>query len=116
MNKIIETNKNVATSAAYMEAGRIANNQISKALSKKLPMLLRGYVDTCYGKLIISNIANIAIEKFRPEDAKLQTLSKAMMVQAYQDVLREFDIESMIEELLENPQIKRATKMLGEQE
>lgn len=116
MDKIIETNKNVATSAAYMEAGRIANNQIAKALGKKLPMMLRGYADTCYGKLVISNIANIAIEKFRPEDVKLQSLSKAMMVQAYQEVLREFDIEGLIEELLESPQIKRATKMLGEQE
>ena len=116
MNKIIEINKNVATSAGYMEAGRIANNQIAKALSKKLPMMLRGYADTCYGKLVISNIANIAIEKFRPDDKNLQTLSKAMMVQAYQDVLREFDIEGMIEELLETPQIKRATKMIGDQE
>ena len=41
MDKIIETNKNLATSAAYMEAGRIANNQIAKALGKKLPMMLR---------------------------------------------------------------------------
>lgn len=113
-NKILDTNKAVATSAAFMEAGRLANNQVAKLVAKKAPLMVRGYVETSYGKVVIANLLNIAVEKFRPGDEKLEKLSKAMMVQAYQAVLQDFDIEGILEELFENTQIKRATKMLDQ--
>lgn len=113
-NNILDTNKAVATSAAFMEAGRIANNQVAKLIAKKAPLMVKGYVETSYGKVVIANMINIAVEKFRPGDAKLEKLSKAMMVQAYQAVMQDFDIEGMIEELFNNPQIKRATNLIDQ--
>lgn len=108
MSQIITKNVNVATTAAVLEAGRIANNQITKVISKKAPIMVRGYVDTPLGKLVMANLANMAAQHFRPDDTRLLKLTDAMMVQAYQEVIQDFDIEGMIESLLDNKNIKQA--------
>jgi hypothetical protein len=112
INAIIDKNKQTATSAAFMEAGRIANNQVAKVAAKQLPVMVRGYADTAVGKLLLANIANFAATKLRPNDQRLGKLTGAMMVQAYQEVLADFDIEAMIEDMLDNSSIKKALKTL----
>lgn len=104
---LIGNNKHYAVSGAYLEGGRIANNQIAKLLAKKAPMMVRGYIDTPIGKLVIANLAKMAIDHFRPEPA-LRELAGAMMAKAYQEVLEDFDIEGMIEELVSDPKVKSA--------
>lgn len=104
----VHRNKSSATTAAFMEAGRIANNQVAKLASKHLPMMLRGYADSAAGRLIIANIADFAIREMRPNDEKLHQLTKAMMVQSYQALYAELDIEKIIDDLLSESGIKRA--------
>lgn len=110
IDQVIDKNKQTAVSAAFMEAGRIANNQVAKIASKQLPVMLRGYADTALGKLVLANAANFAAQKLRPQDQRLGKLTGAMMVQAYQELYADFDIEQMIEDLLENSTIKKALK------
>lgn len=115
MNKIeqvVDTNKKAITSAAFLEAGYIANKQMSKVLSKKLPMMVRGYADTPAGRLVVANLAVMLVQHFRPDNKQLVRLTSAMQTQAYGELIRELDIDGMIDELLENGSIKRAMKTL----
>ena len=112
LNALIEINKTSAASAAYMEAGHIANKQLGKVMSKQLPMMVRGYADTPLGHLIMANLAVLAIDHFRPDQRQLRRLAQAMQVQAYQELLQELDIDGMIDDLLDNGGIKRALAKL----
>lgn len=112
IDTIIDKNKQTAVSAAFMEAGRIANNQVAKIAGKQLPVIVRGYADTALGKVVMANLANFAAQKLRPADQRLNKLTGAMMVQAYQELYAEFDIEQMIEDLLDNSSIKKALKTI----
>ena len=112
INTLIEINKTSASSAAFMEAGYIANKQLGKVLGKQLPMMVRGYADTPLGHLVLANLALLAIEHFRPDQRQLRRLAQAMQVQAYQELLKELDIDGMIDDLLENGSIKRALSKL----
>ena len=110
VNSIVSKNVDLGTSAAFLEAGRIANNQLSSIAGKKLPIMVRAYADTALGRLILANIALLAQEHFRPDDEKLKKLANAMTVSAYQEVLQQFDIEQFIDDLLSNATIKKALK------
>ncbi len=110
VNAVIEKNITLGTSAAFLEAGRIASNQLSSVASKKLPIMVRAYADTAVGRLLLANIAVMAAEHFRPEDNRLRKLVEAMTISSYQEVLQTFDIEQMIEDLVSNKTIAKALK------
>lgn len=112
MDKIVNTNKQMAKSAAYLEAGRIANKAATKAIASRAPLMVRGYVETAFGKLVIANLAAIAADKVRPGDARLAKLANAMITEAYQEVYQEFDIEKMLMGMLENETVKAALNKL----
>lgn len=116
LNTVIDSNKTAATVAAYHEAGRMANKKAKELLAKKAPMMIRGYVDTPIGGLVIANLAMLAQQQFRPDDARLVKLTRAMQVQAYQELIQSFDIESFIDELMENNTVKRALAKLDAEE
>lgn len=108
----INANKSAATQAGYLEAGRIANNQVVKLSSKALPMMLRGYAETPIGKLLAANIAQMAAAQLRPNDPTLGRLTTAMTVAAYQEVIQTVDIEGWLDELMGSPAMKRAIEKL----
>lgn len=110
VSNVVSKNIDLGTSAAFLEAGRIANNQLSSIAGKKLPLVVRAYADTPVGRLIIANIALLAQEHFRPDDERLRKLATAMTVSAYQEVLQQFDVEAFIDDLLQNGTIKKALK------
>lgn len=108
MAKILDTNKQVAAQAAYMEAGRIFLNQVTKLAAKQAPMMVRGYVDTSLGRLVLANAAVFAVQHFRGNDQRLNRLANAALAEAYQELYKSFDIEQFIEGFLDNDTIKRA--------
>ena len=116
LNAIVEQNISLGTSAAFLEAGRIANNQLSSIASKKLPIMVRAYADTAVGRLLLANIALMAKDHFRPNDERLGKLVNAMTVSAYQEVLQHFDVEQMIDDMISNNTIKRALAKFDEVE
>ena len=116
VNKTIELNKAAATSAAFLEGGRIANNQLAKVAAKKLPIVLRGYAEHPIGKLVIANLAAIAAQQFRADDENLKKLTSAMTVQAYQEMIQTIDVEGIIDELVESKEVKRAFTKINQVE
>lgn len=107
-DKIVSNNKAIAVNAAYMEAGRIANNQVTRLVAAKAPLMVKGYVDTPVGKVVLANLTSMAVEQFRPTDVKLKKVSVAMMTQAYQELMQTVDIEGMLNELTSSDGIKAA--------
>ena len=116
MEKIVNTNTKLAQSAAFLEAGRIANNTATKFVSSKAPLMVKGYVDTAFGKLLIANAAAMAVEKFRGTDTRLVKLTNAMITQAYQEVYQSFDVEKMINELFASETLKAALSKIDDSE
>lgn len=115
-DKIVNANKAVAVNAAYMEAGRVANNQVTKLVAAKAPLMVKGYIDTPVGKVVVANLTNMAVEQFRPTDARLKKVSQAMMTQAYQELIQTIDIEGMLNELTSSEGIKAALAAVAGQE
>ncbi len=109
---ILSANKQAATSAAYLEAGRIANNTFASFAAAKAPFMVKGYIDTPVGKLVLANIAAVAQRELRPNDLRLQRLVEAMSTQAFLAIYQDFDIEGQLEQLLANSTIKRALDKL----
>lgn len=116
LGNIGRTNLSAAKSAAFLEAGRIANKEVTKLVGKVLPIMVRGYADTPFGRLLTANVAVMAAAHFRPEDDKLQQLAEAMQVQAYQELLQTLEIDEFLESLLESPKIKAALGKLKKAE
>jgi hypothetical protein len=105
MNKILANNTSAATIAAYNEAGRLANKQATKLVSKALPMMARGYADTAFGRLVVANAAVMGVEQFMPENTQAKILTQAMLTQAYQEVFQLVDIEGMLDQLVNDPKL-----------
>lgn len=115
-DKLVANNKAVAVNAGYMEAGRIANNQVTKLVAAKAPLMVKGYIDTPVGKVVLANLTAMAVEQFRPTDAKLKKVSVAMMTQAYQELIQTVDIEGMLNELTSSDGIKAALAKVASNE
>lgn len=113
---ILSTNKQAATSAAYLEAGRLANNAFSSFAKAKAPFMVKGYIDTPVGKLVLANIAVIAQRELRPNDDKLAKLTAAMATQAFLEIYQDFDIEGVLANLLDSAEVKRAFNKLDASE
>lgn len=106
------SNLSAVKTAGYLEAGRLANKQVTKVLAKRLPIMVRGYADTPFGRLVVANMATVAAAHFRGEDETLGKLTEAMQVQAYQEMLQCLEIETFLDELMENASMKMALKKL----
>jgi hypothetical protein len=112
-SKIVNTNMSAAKVAAYNEAGRLANLQATKVVSKALPMMARGYADTAFGRLVIANAANMAVDQFLPENPKARVLAQAMLSQAYQEVFQLIDVEGMLDSLMTDSKVAKALAKLN---
>lgn len=108
VSNIVENNKQAMQSAGFLEAGRIANKELSKALGPLLPVFVRGYADTPVGRLVLANMAQVAAQHFKPSNAALQKLVAAMTTQAYAEVIQTAGVEEFVEKLLANDKIKGA--------
>lgn len=112
---IVSVNKTIAVTAAYMEAGRIANNQITKIVAAKAPLMVKGYVDTPLGKVVLANLMMLAVDQFRPSDLKLKKVASSMGAVAYQELIQTIDIESMLDELTSSEGIKKALAAVSQE-
>ena len=110
ISKVVSDNKDLATTAAIFEAGRIANNKAAQLISKQVPMMVRGYVDTPFGKLAMANVVKLAVEQFKPDNELAQRLVNGMVVAAYQEVLQSFDLEGMLDSLINDQKVSGALR------
>lgn len=106
--KTLSDNKALLTTAAVFEGGRIANKQVVKIAQEHLPAPMNLLAGTPAGQLVLANLVKLAAEQFRPGDPLIERLVNGMVVAAYTDLIQEFDLEGMFENLLNNASVKRA--------
>jgi hypothetical protein len=115
---LISTNKKAAGDAAVLEAGRIANNTLVKLIVSRMPFLARftgaKYFQGPIGKLVVANGALVLAQQLRPNDPRVRSLTEAMATQAYQETYQIVDVEGVIDQLLNLPEIQRAMRKLDE--
>lgn len=108
LSNVVDNNKAAAVDAGFLTAGTIANNQFSKVASKHLPMLVRGYADTPFGKLVLANAAQMLVQHFKPNHKTAARLTEAMMTSAMAEVIGSTGIEDLIDGFLSDPKIAKA--------
>ncbi len=109
----IDSNKDAVSAAALLTAGNIANTQLLKLAVKAAPMMVKGYLNTPVGKIVVANIAAQVLLHFKGDDLRLRPLAEGMLADSYREAMASFDINGMIDSLLEDPGIKNALKMIG---
>lgn len=110
LSNVATNNKSAAIDAGYLTAGTIANNQFTKLAGKHLPVLVRGYADTPFGKLVLANVAQMLVQHFKADNKAAQRLTEAMMTSAMAEVIGSTGIEELIDGFLSDPKIAKALK------
>lgn len=95
LQNLIETNKQAAKQAAYLEAGRLANETLSNIMAKKFPNLPQ----TPFNSLILANIADQVAKNFKP-NPQLAKLTTAMTTQAFLELYGMIDLDGVIAEFI----------------
>lgn len=108
--KALEDNKQLLTTAAIVEAGRIANNKIAKLAGEHLPAPANLLLATPFGQLILANLVKLAGDQFKPGDQMIERLTNGMVVAAYGDLIQQFDFEGIIDQLIGDKGVKAALK------
>jgi hypothetical protein len=108
LSNTMNANKQAASNAVIIEAGRVANQHLSRVIGKRLPPELRPYASTPIGKLVLANLALVVVQTLRPGNASLDGLVKAMVQAAYAEGLVSMNLDGLLDELLGNKQVAAA--------
>lgn len=93
---IVAANKN----AAKLEAGSIVLKKVSGIAASKAPFMVRGYVDTAVGRVVIANLLNFAVSQYAPGNRKAVIAADAAMQAAMLELVQSFNVGEMIDEVL----------------
>lgn len=98
---LLEANKAAAVMSAEITAGNLLNERVAKLIAPKLPMMVRGYADSTIGKAALSNMVAGAVINFMPNNDVAVRAADAMVKSAMLALVQEFNIEEMVNELLD---------------
>ncbi|QNI21433.1 hypothetical protein [Salmonella phage 8sent1748] len=107
---IVAANKSAAVNAAKLEAGKIALTQITKVAAKKAPFMIKGYIDTPIGRVVIANLLSVAVDQYAPTNAKAKAVAGAAMEAAMLEMVQSFNIAEMIDEMVKGIDISTFTQ------
>jgi hypothetical protein len=96
-----EANKGAGKTATAIIAGNIINDRLAKIITPKAPIMVRGYLDSPFGKAVVSNAVAAALIHFFPGNKKIQVATSAMIEAAMVEFSSSFNIEEMVDELLD---------------
>lgn len=106
---IVAANKSAVVNAAKLEAGKIALTQITKVAAKKAPFMIKGYIDTPIGRVVIANLLSIAVDQYAPSNQKAKAVAGAAMEAAMLEMVQSFNIAEMIDEMVKGIDISTCT-------
>lgn len=106
---IVAANKSAAVNAAKLEAGKIALTQITKVAAKKAPFMIKGYIDTPIGRVVIANLLSVAVDQYAPSNQKAKAVAGAAMEAAMLEMVQSFNIAEMIDEMVKGIDISTFT-------
>ncbi|WGG14580.1 hypothetical protein [Salmonella phage phC11] len=106
---IVAANKSAVVNAAKLEAGKIALTQITKVAAKKAPFMIKGYIDTPIGRVVIANLLSVAVDQYAPSNQKAKAVADAAMEAAMLEMVQSFNIAEMIDEMVKGIDISTFT-------
>lgn len=106
---IVAANKSAVVNAAKLEAGKIALTQITKVAAKKAPFMIKGYIDTPIGRVVIANLLSVAVDQYAPSNQKAKAVASAAMEAAMLEMVQSFNIAEMIDEMVKGIDISTFT-------
>ncbi|ARQ96276.1 hypothetical protein [Salmonella phage Stp1] len=106
---IVAANKSAVVNAAKLEAGKIALTQITKVAAKKAPFMIKGYIDTPIGRVVIANLLSVAVDQYAPNNQKAKAVAGAAMEAAMLEMVQSFNIAEMIDEMVKDIDISTFT-------
>lgn len=110
VSSIVAANKSAVVNAAKLEAGKIALTQITKVAAKKAPFMIKGYIDTPIGRVVIANLLSVAVDQYAPTNAKAKAVAGAVMEAAMLEMVQSFNIAEMIDEMVKGIDISTFTQ------
>lgn len=87
--------------AATITAGNIINARVGKIVTPKLPLMVKGYAGTPLGEAAMANLFAAALIHVLPDNDKVLLAADAMQKAAMLKFAGSFDIEGMVDELLD---------------
>lgn len=93
-------NKSAAINAAVDAVGRTGNALAINLVKPHLPMMVRGYADHPLFAITMANLVNYAVQQTGLGGERGRVAANAMIQSAYVDLGRKFDINKMVETLL----------------
>ena len=99
----VEANKAAAVLTAEVTAGNLINDRLAKIImgNKSVPTMVKLGVDSPIGKAVMSNAVAAALIHFMPTNDKAMRAADAMIKSAMLEFGASFDVEGMIDELLD---------------
>lgn len=110
VSSIVAANKSAVVNAAKLEAGKIALTQVTKVAAKKAPFMIKGYIDTPIGRVVIANLLSVAVDQYAPTNAKAKAVAGAAMEAAMLEMVQSFNIAEMIDEMVKGIDISTFTQ------
>lgn len=107
---LVEANKDAAIMSAEITAGNILNDRVVKIVAPKLPVLVRGYAETPIGKAALSNLVAGVVVNFMPQNEAAVRAADAMVKSAMLAMFQEFNLEEMVNELLDGITLPEVAK------
>jgi len=98
---IFDQNKDALKRNAKRRAGKMFNDRLTGLVKPKLPMMVRGYADEPWFQFVLINAFATASVKFGSTSKRLMTITEAAVEAANDEFLGSFNLEAMIDELLE---------------
>lgn len=115
LQDLITANLNAATNAAKLELGAVANDRLAKIIGKRVPAPYKAVLGTPAGHLLLANAVMVAGKAIYPDNKNLGTVSNAMVVSSYQELIKQLDIPGILDELMGDKEIAKALAQEGAQ-
>lgn len=103
LSKIIAANKDAAVNAGKMEAGRLVVDRIIAVLKKQkaIPFVLRGYIDTDIGRVVVANVFKTAVDAYAPDNRIAKLASEKAVDSAVLQLVQGFDIPALVASVMD---------------
>lgn len=96
---MVAANTTAAKTAARMTAGKIALKVAKEKLAPTIPLMLRGYIDSPIGDLVIANMLVIANKYTNGKYKVLGAAAEATTEAAYANVFESFKLDEFLSEI-----------------
>lgn len=100
-SKTLDANKAAAKLGLQVGVGKAANKVAVDLIKGQLPLMVRGYAETPFGKLVLANIAQVAVHQFANSNPKAVIVADSMVQAAMLDIVGMVDVEGLIDGLME---------------